>query len=35
MKLDLNMLVVENVTGFMDTRFYGFTGVSGHQYERW
>lgn len=26
-------VVVENVTGFMDTRFYGFTGVSGHQYE--
>ena len=26
-------VVLENVTGFTDTRFYGFTGVDGHQYE--
>lgn len=26
-------VVLENVTGFTDTRFYGFVGVTGHQYE--
>lgn len=26
-------VVLENVTGFMDTRFYGFNGVLGQQYE--
>jgi len=26
-------VVLENVTGFLDTRFYGFVGVTGHQYE--
>lgn len=26
-------VVLENVTGFVDTRFYGFVGVTGHQYE--
>ena len=25
-------VVLENVTGFMDTRFYGFEGVTGHRY---
>lgn len=25
-------VVLENVTGFMDTRFYGFVGVTGHTY---
>lgn len=25
-------VVLENVTGFMDTRFYGFVGVTGHKY---
>lgn len=26
-------VVLENVTGFTDTKFYGFIGVTGHQYE--
>lgn len=26
-------VVLENVTGFTDTRFYGFVGVTGHVYE--
>lgn len=26
-------VVLENVTGFTDTRFYGFVGATGHQYE--
>lgn len=26
-------VVLENVTGFTDTRFYGFVGVTGHSYE--
>lgn len=26
-------VVLENVTGFTDTRFYGFVGVTGHQYK--
>ncbi len=26
-------VVLENVTGFTDTRFYGFVGVTGHRYE--
>lgn len=26
-------VVLENVTGFTDTKFYGFVGVTGHQYE--
>lgn len=26
-------VVLENVTGFTDTRFYGFVGVTGHQYD--
>lgn len=26
-------VVLENVTGFTDTRFYGFEGVTGHRYE--
>lgn len=26
-------VVLENVTGFTDTRFYGFIGVTGHRYE--
>lgn len=26
-------VVLENVTGFTDTRFYGFVGVTGHRYD--
>ncbi len=26
-------VVLENVTGFVDTKFYGFKGVTGHQYK--
>lgn len=26
-------VVLENVTGFIDTKFYGFVGVTGHRYE--
>jgi DNA-methyltransferase (dcm) len=26
-------VVLENVTGFTDTKFYGFVGVTGHKYE--
>ena len=26
-------VVLENVTGFTDTRFYGFVGVTGHRYQ--